>query len=343
MLGVIAFSAVFLSRSNDLRWPALAHYLIFFFLLFFISLGAGEWQARARKVFFAGAIYGSSIYYLSYLGLLPDWRIFKDYAIYSGNKSIALGIFLSIAAAWFLSEVLIQAKRYLFWLGILGYLYISLAVLFLAVTRTGMLLFFVLSLLVVVRNFTLSLRGLALAVSVAIFAALAWQFSPHLRERTLATVLAVRVFTAGEMVAGDGNRLQFFQKTGEMILEKPLLGHGVGSWRAQYPARAQGLETSGMSTPHNDYLLYGAELGAIGVLALVSVFFSVFRMAWRAGGTRGVQLLVIGTAFVIGCAFNAILRDWTFGLPMVILLAVVLTGGDRRNDQTALPQSTTSR
>jgi hypothetical protein len=42
-----------------------------------------------------------------------------------------------------------------------------------------------------------------------------------------------------------------------------------------------------------------------------------------------MQLLVIGAAFVIGCAFNAILRDWKFGLPMLILLAVALTGSRR--------------
>jgi O-antigen ligase len=329
MLSVLAFNMIFLSQGNERRWTALVHYLIFFFLLLFMSLGAGEWQTRAKKVFFAGALYGASVYYLAHLGLLPDWRIFKNYASYGGNKSIALGIFLSIAAAWMLNEAMAQVEKRLAWLGIAAYGYIGLAVLFLATTRTGMLLFFVLSLMVVIRHITLSLRGLALALSVVMVAGLAWQLSPQLRERTLVTIHAVQAFTKGEMGTGQGNRLQFVQKTGEMILEKPLLGHGIGSWLAQYPVRAQGLETSEMSTPHNDYLLYGAELGAVGLLALLGVFFSVLRMAWRSGGTRGMQLLVIGAAFVIGCAFNAILRDWKFGLPMVILLAVALTGSKR--------------
>jgi O-antigen ligase len=84
-----------------------------------------------------------------------------------------------------------------------------------------------------------------------------------------------------------------------------------------------------MSTPHNDYILYAAELGIIGLLTLLGVFGSVFRLAWKTGGGRGMQLLVIGSAFFIGCAFNAILRDWKFGLPMVILLALALTDGKR--------------
>jgi O-antigen ligase len=329
MLAIVAFNAAFLSQENVRRWPALVHYLIFLFLLLFISLGTGEWQTRAKKIFLAGALYGTSVYYLTHLGLLPDWRIFKNYASYGGNKSIALGIFLSIAAAWLLNEAMAQVEKRLAWLGIAAYGYIALAVLFLATTRTGMLLFFILSLMVVIRHITLSLRGLALALSVVMVAGLAWQLSQQLRERTLVTIHAVQAFTKGEMGTGQGNRLQFVQKTGEMILEKPFLGHGIGSWLAQYPVRAQGLETSEMSTPHNDYLLYGAELGAVGLLALLGVFFSVLRIAWRSGGTRGMQLLVIGAAFVIGSAFNAILRDWKFGLPMVILLAVALTGSKR--------------
>jgi O-antigen ligase len=329
MLSVVALNVLFLSQGNEQRWHALIHYLIFFFLLLFMSLGAGAWQARAKKVFFAGALYGASVYYLTHLGLLPDWKIFKNYAIYSGNKSIALGIFLSIAAAWLLNDAMVQANKRRAWLGVAGYAYIALAVLFLASTRTGMLLFFILSLLVVVRHFTLNLRGLALALSVVLVAGLAWQFSPHLRNRTLVAVQAVQAFSKGEMGTGQGNRLQFVQKTGEMIREKPWLGHGVGSWLEQYPLRAKGLETSQMSTPHNDYILYAAELGIIGLLTLLGVFGSVFRLAWKTGGGRGMQLLVIGSAFFIGCAFNAILRDWKFGLPMVILLALALTDGKR--------------
>ena len=327
MLGVIAFNVLFLSQGNERRWPALVHYLIFFFLLWFMSVGTGEWQGRAKKVFIAGALYGASIYYLTHLGVVPDWAIFKNYAVYGGNKSIALGIFLAIAAAWQLNDALEQTTRHPRWTGIAGYVYIALAVLLLAKTRTGMLLLMLLSMMVVTRHLSLSIRGLALGLSVLLSAGLAWQFSPHLQERTLVTVDAVRAFSKGEMGTGQGNRLQFIQKTGEMISEKPLLGHGVGSWLEQYPVRARGLETSEMTTPHSDYLLYTAELGAIGLTALLGIFICIFRLAWRTGGAAGMQLLVLGTAFVFGCAFNAILRDWKFGLPMMILLAVALTEG----------------
>ena len=335
MLMVIALNFVFLSQGNKAPWPALVHYLIFFFLLLFISLGVGAWQQLAKKLFIRGAFFGATLFYLARLGFLPDWEVFRSYAVYSGNKSIALSIFLAIAAAWLLNDLLskdrsVQDDEGKTWLGVAGYCYIAVAELFLATSRTGMLLFFVLSFLVLLPRIRMNLRGMVLIVSVPIVVGLTWQFSPHLRERTLITVQSIVAFSQGEMVTGQGNRLQFVQKTGEMILEKPILGHGVGSWLEQYPSRARGLETADMSTPHNDYLLYAAELGAFGLLALLLVIVTIFRIAIRAGGAQGTQLLVVAVALLIGATFNAILRDWKFGLPMMMLLAVSLSDGSQR-------------
>ena len=138
---------------------------------------------------------------------------------------------------------------------------------------------------------------------------------------------SVQAFSVGQMGTGQGNRLQFIVKTGEMITEKPLFGHGVGSWLEQYPVRAKGLETALMTTPHNDYLLYTAELGLIGLMALLGIFGRLLITAWRIKGSQGMQLLAVTAALMIGSAFNAILRDWKFGLPMMILLALVMTDG----------------
>ena len=325
LISVVYLNVFFLSSENTLRWPSLVHYQIFLLYFLFVSIGLGDWQQRAKNVFIMGAIYGSSVFYLAYFKLLPDWSIFKKYVLYSGNQSISFGIFLAIAAAWLLNDVLDSTTKRRQWIGSVGFTYIALAVLFLATTRTGMLLFFILSLLVIVRHLKFSLRGLALAISLLVVPVAIWQSSSVLQERSLVTIEAVRAFLGGEMGTEQGSRLQFVSKTGAMIMEKPLLGHGVGSWLQQYPVRAQGLETAQMSTPHSDYLLYTAELGIVGLLALLGVLGHLLIIAWRTGGVRGMQLLVLGCALVVGCTFNAILRDWKFGLPMMLLLAVAMT------------------
>jgi O-antigen ligase len=131
------------------------------------------------------------------------------------------------------------------------------------------------------------------------------------------------------MGSGQGNRLQFIKITGEMILEKPVIGHGIGSWLEQYPERALQAgadETHGMSTPHNDYLLYGAELGLIGVVGFLSVYFAIAIQGLKQIPQHGLGLFLIAVTLLVGSMFNALLRDWKFGMPMMILLAIAYRG-----------------
>lgn len=322
LLSLVFFELSFLSSDNVRRWLSVIHYQILLFLLLFLSIGGGSWQQRAKSVFFAGAVYGASVFYLTHLWGLPDWRIFANYAIYAGNKSIALGIFHAIAAAWLLDEAMRQKNMRKKLIQLFFYMYIAVAVLIYAMTRTGILLLLLLSSIVVIRHISFNWRGLIL-FSVALVALYsAWHLSPVARERAAITVDAVRDFYSGQMGTGQGNRLQFVKITGEMILEKPILGHGIGSWLQQYPVRARGLETEFMSTPHGDYLLYAAELGLIGLIALLGVYAALTRAAWKIGFKHGMGFFLVTTAMMVGGLFNAILRDWKFGMPMMILLTV---------------------
>lgn len=336
LIGVVYADAIFLSADNTHRWSGLVHYQIFLFLLLFISIGGGAWQQQAKKFFYAGALYGASVFYLAHVGIVPDWIIFKNYTNYEGNKSISLGIFLAISAACLLNEAIEQSDPRKKSGLIFCYAYIAIAVLFFAITRTGILLLFFLSGIVVVCQLAFNRRGQGVAFVAAILICTAWQFSSGAHERMKVTFQALSAYTQGEVGTGQGNRLQFVKFTGQMILEKPLLGHGVGSWLQQYPQRAQGLETAAMTTPHNDYLLYAAELGIAGLIALLGVLANFILIARRIGGQRGTLVLLITSALIVGSLFNAILRDWKFGMPMMILLAMAIAGA-KKTEPKAVP------
>jgi len=329
LLAWILFELLFLSNSIEGRWSALIHYLIFLFGFLFITAGDSAWKKTAGDVYIAGAIYGATIYYLSHLNILPDWIIFRNYAIYAGNKSIALGIFHAIAAAWLLDAALSQADKKALAVRLIAYFYISSAVLLFAMTRTGILLWFLLSLIAVLRHVKFSVRGILSLILGLVTLFAAWQLSPVVRERAEVTIQSVRDFYNGQMGSGQGNRLQFIKITGEMILEKPIIGHGIGSWLEQYPERALRAgadETHGMSTPHNDYLLYGAELGVVGVIGLLSIYLAIAIQGIRQIPQHGLGLFLISVTFFVGSMFNALLRDWRFGMPMMILLAIAYRG-----------------
>ncbi len=337
MFAVSCLLAVLTDRSAPKFWSGFAHYQVYFFLLLFISVGPGDWQRRAANGFFAGALLASTLFYVNLLDLLPDVRLFGDYIAYSGNNSILLGVLLAIAAGALFYEMIEHAsRRRLLW-QIPAFLYIAVALLVLARTRSGSLIFIGLCLFVLVKQAARSWhRALGISAVLALMVATTWHFSSNLQTRALKTVQDIKAFSQGEKTSGEGIRAEMYWITAQMIAEKPLAGHGIGAWLPVYQQRAKGLATGRMTTPHNDYLLYMAEIGLIGLAALLWIWAAQLAVAWRIGGVHGAWLGMLSLALIVGAMFNAILRDWVFGLAFMILMAIPLAGVTR-DGRTARP------
>jgi O-antigen ligase len=357
--------ALFQSRPAGEFWSSFWHYQTYLFLLPFLAVGSGsgtgsgtgtaaaanQWQARAQLVFFGGAIYASSLFYLAAAGLLPTTTLFRSYVVYEGNKSILLGILLAIAAGWMLHAWRWHKNHTL--LRALALAYVVIALLLFAKTRTASLIFILLCGLMLLRNVTLNWRsmlalsalGLLLAGGVKYVADLPPPLTcltkvmvaeQHLNpaaillQRGVCTVHQIRNFNQGKQIGEDGMRLEIYKITGQIIAEKPWSGHGIGNWLSLYHERAQGMMSQAMTTPHNDYLLYATELGAFGVLALLWIWCRQLLLARQmlAGEhqERAMLLAMLGLTMMVGGMFNAILRDGVFGMAFMILLAIPLAG-----------------
>lgn len=324
LLVVTSVAGLFLERPEGF-WKAFMHYQIYLVLLVFISVGAGRWQQRALNVFFAGAVLAATLFYLNFFQLLPNWALFQNYINYAGNKSILIGILLGIAGGWMLNEICVQHEHK--WLRIAMLLYTVIALLFLAKTRTGSVIFIIGSVLVLLRHITFSWRSVLLVLGTVAIIAVAWQNATGFRERLVGTANDIKAFADGGKVSTEGLRLQMYRATIEMINEQPISGHGIGTWIIQYPERAKDLPP--MATPHNDYLLYAAEIGIIGVCALLWIWLAQLVAAVRVGGPTGMRLFTIGVAIMFGGMVNAILRDALFGIAFMALLSIPLAGINR--------------
>jgi O-antigen ligase len=319
---VVLLSAVFLSAGNEHRWSGILHYLVFMFLLFFAAGADDIAYHRAKLGLFIGTLYAGLVFCCAKAEFLPDWVIFSYYQQYAGNKSISIGVFMAIAAAWMLNEAFDAAEGRTVLKYLAGYAFTEWAVVQFSVTRTGTLLVYLLSALVILYRFQFNRRYLAIT-SVVFIVMIGVVVSNGPGNRRLQEIAPVmKVLQEGEAGSGESARLQFLRVTGQMIAEKPILGYGIGGWRHEYPIRAQGLETALMSTPHNDYLLYGAELGLIGPTLLVWIFGILVREALRANSTKGTALLLVMVALTVSSMFNAMLRDWRFGVPLMLMIAI---------------------
>ncbi len=326
LLAVTCVAGVFLERPAGF-WSAFAHYQNYLVLLIFISVGGGGWQKRALHVFFSGALLAATLLYLNFFNLLPDWGLFQSYRSYSGNKSILIGILLGIAGGWMLNEICARHDHK--WQRIAALLYIAIALLFLAKTRTGSLIFIFSCALVLLRYMTFSWRGVLLAFGTVVLLGVAWQTANGFRDRLLGTVSDVKAFVSGGKISSEGIRLEMYTITANMIEEHPFTGGGIGTWIVKYPEKAKGLLSAEMATPHNDYLLYAAEIGLIGFLALLWIWITQLIVAVKIGGENGLRLFTIGIAIMFGGLVNAILRDALFAIAFMILLAIPLAGINR--------------
>ena len=179
---------------------------------------------------------------------------------------------------------------------------------------------------------TLPRHGKWLALMApALLLAGAMAVSPSFRDRIDAIVIEARAYGQGDRTpTSTAARLNYWQRSVEMIEERPLAGWGVGSWNDEY-RRLEGphlrKDAADLRNPHQEYLLWGTQLG-VGGIALLLVFLvfaardakpfspDVRRAAW----SMTAMLAVV-------CMFNAILFDAFVGDYFCVLLGLLLALG----------------
>ena len=112
-----------------------------------------------------------------------------------------------------------------------------------------------------------------------------------------------------------GLRLEFYRTSLNLIAEHPFIGTGTGSFAKVYADKVAGTRLTHATNPHNEYLNIAIQLGLVGELALLGLFFCVWRFADRLPTARERDLargLVI--TFATGCLFNSLLMDHVEGL-----------------------------
>ena len=120
-------------------------------------------------------------------------------------------------------------------------------------------------------------------------------------------------------------RLIFFKNTLSLIKEKPLLGWGTGSFTIVYKQFAEKNHTLLTTNPHNEYLLWGTQLGILGISLLFWWFYILFKTSFIIQQNYEKHILQ-GTILTIavGCLSNAWLMDFVSGHLFIMLIAVSL-------------------
>lgn len=133
-------------------------------------------------------------------------------------------------------------------------------------------------------------------------------------------------------VTSTGVRLYFWKTSLEAMAQKPLAGAGAGSWTTEYNrielqknADFEILKVA--SNPHQEFLLWGVQLGVGGILLLVAFLGAAMKdlLKMEAPIARAGQSVL--AALAVSCLFNSSLYDANIGSFFCLTLGVLLANG----------------
>ena len=137
----------------------------------------------------------------------------------------------------------------------------------------------------------------------------------------------------------SGIRLHFWHRAIQSISESPFLGSGAGSWsnefnRLERMNNAEHTDIQPLGNPHQEYLLWGVQLGVPGILLLLALMVSILKdtlsMDTQTARASQSALLALATA----CLFNSSLYDAQIGDFFCVVLGLLLALGLHPQKQT---------
>jgi O-antigen ligase len=127
-----------------------------------------------------------------------------------------------------------------------------------------------------------------------------------------------------------GLRIEFAQNTLEIIRQAPVLGHGTGSFRANY-YKLTGFtkEVNGPYASHNpllDYLWLWSEVGLLGPLSLLGVLAACVLSARKLSRAQSTTLQAIALSILLGTLGNSFFTDNVSGLAFILVACALVAG-----------------
>jgi O-antigen ligase len=157
--------------------------------------------------------------------------------------------------------------------------------------------------------------------------------STKVRERLTQVKTEVQSYSNQlQPTTSSGARLGFWYAAIQIISQHPLAGSGVGSWSTEYNQLQRERNPShqdidGNGNPHQEYLLWGVQLGIPGILMIGALMLSVLRdtMGMEKPYARAAQSALL--ALALACLFNSSIYDALIGDFFCVLIGLLLALG----------------
>ena len=288
-----------------------------------ITAACPSWLAQRALAHFciaSGCVGGLWLAYTQ--GALMESVLWHSTLSATGNQRIVSSMLLGLGAAmscWMATRQPSPPRKLLFLLAAL----LAAAGLVTQDRRSGMLLLPLLLLAWALSVPRPAVWRAAFVGLVALAAAGVWHGSDTVRGRFAEGRAELGAYSSTAPVDTSwGLRVRMLELTAEMVRERPVFGHGLGSWQQQWDQRVPpGTRLADNSTPHNEYLLVASQAG-VPAAALLLAWLVAMTAAGVRAGSAGTPALMAWLALALMGLANAALRDAKFALPLLLLAAL---------------------
>ena len=349
MLALLAFAASLLwSTGSDIQplGPLNKHAKLVLIPVLLFLLRSRREVLLALAAFALGQVFLLGSTGLLLLGVALPWARANDaasaYAVFSSYLDQSMISATFAALCWHLRGLV--PGRYGAPIAAALALLALACVFFVFRSRTGHLIGIAVVSLALMWELPRRLRAGALLVPLAV-ALLAVATVPAVRDRLQTAATEAQAYAdSGNVVTSSGIRLNLWQRSLQALAQRPWIGSGVGSWVHEY-SRLQALHApdSGIefhSNPHQEFLLWGVELGLPGMLLLAGLLAAICRDGARGESATRRATLSLVLSLVLASLFNCALYDALIGdfycvlLGLLLALAAYPATGDRQRLDT---------
>ena len=350
IVAVFAFSLLWTEAPTDIALLAFAKHSKLLEIALLVSLIRNAREARFALLAFS---LGQTSFILSSWVMATGYRVpwatseahpDYTYVVYSTYLDQTL-IFAGAAAVfWHLRQQLLLLP----WLALLMALLAVGNNLFLQVGKTGYLATLAVFALAVAWEIPKKWRLTMLVLVPLVAGAGLYAGSAKFQGKVSQVVAESQGYAnAGDSATSSGLRLHAWKRSLQAMAQQPLTGHGVGSWTQSVKriegADAQKVFRNGLtSNPHQEFLLWGVELGVGGTLLLLALIASLTRDALTFSTPVMRATLSMVALMVVACLFNCSLYDALIGDFFCVTLGLLLALGSREPNpgSPALPEAT---
>lgn len=337
LFGVCALSLVFTPNHDAENWGQLLVYSKLLYVPIIMSLmNEPTWLNRAWLALLTGLLLTLGVFVLDIWMEIPGTVTYGQHLAGHGvfYHHIAQGMGLTFIGAYGLHRAFLEpsSRKRILWAAVA--LLTAALLIFLGRGRTGQLsvlaAYGLVALIHLPRRWKVSgfvAAGLCFGVLIVL--------SGHMQERFALAIQEAKTFQQDGDSTSIGARLKAWELSLNLIEQRPITGHGVGSYRPLAYKHFSGSNICGLGVceqPHNQFLMTAVEAGLPGVLALLFFLTAPFLRRQSSWSEHDALVPAFIAIVVITALFDSALSIRAEGYFTVTVLGLLMASR-YRSDQ----------